>query len=140
VPLFVLGLSSPITATAKLVSSIPSDNNANNNQASVTIGGNTAPTLSANANPSQMIPIVIHKILPNPSEGDVILIIESLNEREATFNVSDAFGKIIKTETHKVIKGSNKLLFDMWSLPQGLYFITPTTSLGRGMPIKFVKI
>jgi hypothetical protein len=140
IPLFVLGLSTPITATAKLLSSLPIDNLLNNNQASVTIGGSTAPSVSAAYKTSPKIPIIINKILPNPSIGDVILMVESIDEREANFNVADAFGKIIRVETQKVVKGTNQLVLDMWSLPQGIYFITPTTSLGRGMPVKFVKL
>ena len=140
VPLFVLGLSTPITATAKLLSSLPVDNLSNNNQASVTIGGSTAPSVSAAYKTSPKIPIIINKILPNPSIGDLILMVESIDEREANFNVADAFGKIIRVETQKVVKGTNQLVLDMWSLPQGIYFITPTTSLGRGMPVKFVKL
>ncbi len=141
VPLFVLNVSTLIVGTAKLLSSTPIDAVTANNISSVTINpsASVSPEL-ARLKVTQQIPVVIRQISPNPTEGDVSLNLESLDEREVNFNISDAFGRIVKTDLRKVEKGQNRLQFDLTQLPQGIYFITPSTSLGKHIPNKFVKL
>jgi GEVED domain/HYR domain/SprB repeat/Domain of unknown function DUF11/Secretion system C-terminal sorting domain len=141
IPLFVLNITTPIVGTAKLLSSTPIDAITSNNTAIATINRNTsALQVNVRLKASQQIPVVIQKISPNPTEGDVLLNLESLDEREVQFNFSDAFGRIVKTEIRKVEKGQNRLQFDVGQLPQGIYLITPSTSLGKQMPRKFMKL
>ena len=141
VPLFVLNVTTPIVGTARLLSSTPTDAVTVNNTASATINRSTfSSSALARLKASQQIPVVIQKISPNPTEGDVFLNLESLDDREVNFNFSDAFGRIVKMEIRKVEKGQNRLQFDVGQLPQGIYLITPSTSLGRQMPHKFMKL
>ncbi len=141
IPLFVLNVATPIVGTAKLLSSTPTDAVTANNIASATINHSVAaPPESARLKATQQIPVVIQTISPNPTEGDIMLRLESLDEREVHFNFSDAFGRIVKTEIRNVEKGQNHLQFDVGQLPQGIYIITPSTSLGKQMPHKFMKL
>ena len=141
IPLFVLNITAPIVGTAKLLSSTPTDVITANNTASATINRSaSASPASASLKASQQIPVVIQKISPNPTEEDILLNLESLDEREVNFNFSDAFGRIVKTEIRKVEKGQNRLQFDVRMLSQGIYIITPSTSLGQQMPRKFLKL
>ncbi|MBL7817476.1 MAG: HYR domain-containing protein [Saprospiraceae bacterium] len=141
VPLFVLNPNTPLVATAKLLSSTPIDGNPSNNEASLTLNFSSEPTFSLVKRPViQQIPVVVQQILPNPTEGELFLDIESLNSQHIEFQFSDAFGKIVKREQRFLEKGLNQILFDVSQLPQGLYFITPSTNLGRQQPSKFIKI
>ena len=141
IPLFVLNPGTPIVGTAKLLSSTPTDGVTANNTASVTINPSAAPMVaSARLKATQLIPVVIQQISPNPTEGDVFLELESLSEREVRFDFSDTYGRIVKSETIRLDKGTNSLPFNVAQLPQGVYFVTPSTSLGRQIPYKFVKL
>ena len=90
---------------------------------------------------TQLIPIVIHKISPNPTtDGAITVDLESISEREVTFVFYNTLGKTLKTEIRKVESGRNKLFFDVLDLETGVYLIVPTTKLGRHVPTKFVKM
>jgi hypothetical protein len=139
-PLYALNPGTPIVGTAKLLNSTPLDGVTGNNTASATINLPAPIVPLAVAKPSQRIPIVIQRISPNPTEGDVFIDVESIADREIDFYFSNAMGSVVKSETRKVEKGANHLLFDVWNLPQGVFFVTPSTSLGRNNPTKFVKL
>ena len=141
VPVYVLNPTAPLVATAKLLSSTPIDNVVSNNTATLSLNQALPPiAASAKVKPTQLIPIVVEKIAPNPSDGQVILALESLDERVVSFNFSDAFGKTVKSESRKVEKGNNRVLFEVWELPQGIYFVSPSTHKGHGVPTKFMKM
>lgn len=140
IPIYVINPTPPMVATAKLLSSTPTDGNVANNTATISINQATALALFAKMQPTQLIPIVIQTIMPNPSENDVIIDLESLSENEVRFDFADAFGKVVKTENRKVERGFNRLLFELGDLPQGIYFLSPSTSMGWNVPIKFVKL
>lgn len=144
VPLFVLDVNTPIVATAKLLSSTPTDNNVINNQASVTImPAAAAPNIQSlvNRKPTQFIPIVIQNILPSIANDEIMLNIESIVEKTIPFEMYNAFGKLVQTDIKQVQKGENQVIFDVHNLPQGLYIIIPTTVfLGKNAPSKFIKM
>ena len=140
VPIYVLNPTSPMVATAKLLSSTPTDGNVANNVATISVNQTIPPVQFAKVQATQLIPIVIQTITPNPSENEVTIDLESLNNAEVVFDFVDAFGKVIKTENRAVERGRNYLFFDVSNLPQGVYFLSPTTNMGRNMPIKFVKM
>jgi HYR domain/Domain of unknown function DUF11/Secretion system C-terminal sorting domain/CARDB len=141
IPLFVLNVDTAIVATAKLLTSTPVDNNAVNNTATVTIA--PAPTQQIQAlsirKPTQYIPVIIQKISPNPTDGDVYIDVESLDERDMRFEFFNAQGQEVHSEMQHLKKGSNQLHFDITDKQAGLYFVKPETSGGRNVPVKFVK-
>ncbi len=141
VPLYVISSATIINASTQLLTSIPADQNPVNNQASILIPPRTPINASVLQKATQLIPIVIQKISPNPTtEGAITVDLESLNEREVTFEFYNTLGKRLKTENRKVEKGRNKLFFDVLDLENGIYLVVPTTKLGRHVPTKFVKM
>jgi Leucine-rich repeat (LRR) protein len=115
IPLFVLNVDTAIVATAKLMTSTPVDNNVANNTASVTIS--PAPTQQIAAlsirKPTQYIPVIIQKISPNPTDGDVYIDVESLDERDMRFEFFNAQGQNVYNEMQHLKKGSNLLYFNI---------------------------
>jgi hypothetical protein len=145
-PVFILAPTGGITATATLLSSTPTDNIVANNTAAITINPATAPA-QAPANqalafrvPTQLIPVIIQRISPNPTEGDVQIKLDSWTKQTVDFNFSDITGKIIYSEKRDLEKGLNRLDFDVYHLPQGVYFIQTNVGKGRDVPTKFVKM
>ena len=142
-PLYVLNPTSPIIATAKLLSSTPVDGNLANNTASVTINkATTAPgiaTLSRQA-PTQFLPVVVQSIEPTLVETEVFLNVGSIVEKELEFNIYNTMGKPIRTEKRQITKGENRLQFDVFNLPSGMYLIVPNTTNARNVPMKFIKL
>jgi hypothetical protein len=142
IPLFVLNVDTAIVATAKLLTSTPVDNNAANNTATVSIA--PAPTQQIQAlsirKPTQYIPVIIQKISPNPTDGDVYIDVESLDERDMRFEFFNAQGQNVYNEMQHLKKGLNQLYFNITDREAGLYFVKPETSGGRNVPVKFVKL
>jgi hypothetical protein len=138
-PFFVLDAIAPIVATTRLLSSTPTDGNAANNTASVSIAPQTV-VAQAVSKPTQLIPVVIQKIAPNPTDGELRVQLESLDAREVTFEFYNALGKAVKTEKKAVEKGLNRVEFSVFDFEQGVYFIIPSTSQGHKVPTKFVKM
>ena len=140
-PLYVLSPTSPIIAVAKLLSSTPTDGNAANNTATLTINKATSPTQPLIAQrPTQLVPIVFQKIAPNPVADEMLVHLESLDDREVAFQFSDAVGKTVRIENRSIEKGMNRVVFDVSNLPQGLYLIQTNVGKGRGVPTKFIKM
>ena len=142
VPLFILNTSAPIVATAKLLSSTPVDANVANNSATYTITKQPAPTTQGLVFqvPTQRVPVVIQRIAPNPTEGEVIVKLDSWKEQTVDFNFSDITGKTIHCEKRTLEKGVNRVAFDLYALPQGVYFIQTNVGKGTNVPTKFVKM
>jgi hypothetical protein len=140
VPLFILNTSAPIIATARLLSSTPVDANTVNNSATFTITQAPAPQALAFQVPTQLIPVVIQRISPNPTEGDVQIKLDSWTKQTVDFNFSDITGKTIYSEKRDLEKGLNRLDFDVYHLPQGVYFIQTNVGKGKNVPTKFVKM
>jgi hypothetical protein len=143
VPVFIGSLAPPaFSITANLQSSTPVDGNTGNNAATLTIGA-----ISLNPNerslknkPSQLVPVVIQAINPSLTEGDISVEIESLVEKSVRFDIYSVQGKVLKSEKRSVSKGLNVLPFEIYDLPQGVYFIQTDVGIGRGVPIRFVKL
>jgi PQQ-dependent dehydrogenase (s-GDH family) len=138
-PFFILDANAPIVVTTKLLGSTPIDANLVNNSASVTVNP-AAPVLAlSRRQPTQFIPLIVESIAPNPTEGDLTIAVESLREQAVQFEFSNAMGQVIQSEKRALTKGSNSLQFDVWSLPQGVYFLQTDVNRGRISPTKFVK-
>ncbi len=140
VPVYVLNPPSPMVATAKLLSSTPTDNFLANNSASITLNQAPPPVASVKKKATQETPVIVQKVSPNPSDADMIVELESFNAREVTFEFSDAFGKMVKIENRQLTQGVNQVLFDISALPQGVYFVSPSANGGKKVPTKFVKM
>jgi hypothetical protein len=144
-PVFILAPTGGITATATLLSSTPTDNVVANNTASITVNPATAPLVApaqalAFKVPTQLIPVIIQAISPNPTEGDVQIKLDSWTKQTVDFNFSDITGKTIYSEKRDVEKGLNRLDFEVFHLPQGVYFIQTNVGKGKDVPTKFVKM
>ena len=139
-PLFVLDVATPITATAKLLTSTPVDNITANNTGSVTINPISGNAQFSEQQTSLLVPMVIKKISPTFTEGDVFVEIESRNTQEVSFFFSDALGKVVKVDKRAIEKGNNIVTFDVLDLPRGVYFIMPKANMGHSMPTKFVRL
>jgi subtilase family serine protease len=143
-PFFILDANAPIVVTTKLLGSTPTDANTTNNTASVTINpaaaGATAPILGLRRQtPTQYIPLIVQSISPNPSEGDVVVEVESLTAQEVQFEFSNAMGQVVQSEKRGIEKGINRVHFDVYEFTQGIYFIQTNVGKGRNAPTKFVK-
>jgi hypothetical protein len=94
----------------------------------------------AQQTPTQLIPIVISDITPNPTASDVFIKLESLNNRTVQFDFYNTIGERVKSEKHDVTKGTNTIGFDVSDAPQGVYFIRTDVGLGQNVPVKFIKM
>jgi hypothetical protein len=144
-PVFILAPTGSITAKATYFSSTPYDVNILNNSATVTVNPATAAQAPANQAlafrvPTQLIPVIIQRISPNPTEGDVQIKLDSWTRQTVDFNFSDITGKTIYSEKRDLEKGMNRLDFEVFHLPQGVYFIQTNVGKGRDVPTKFVKM
>jgi hypothetical protein len=89
---------------------------------------------------TQILPLIIKQLAPNPTEGDLIVQLESLVEQDVQFEFFNATGKLVQSEKRRVEKGENRVSFSVWDLPQGIYFIQTDIGKGRKAPTKFVKL
>lgn len=144
VPLFILNINTPINATAKLLSSTPVDTSIANNSYTLVVNPSAnalnEPLNLQKQTPSQFVPIVIQAIEPTVTEGDMFIALESLNDRELEFVISNSMGKIVKVEKRSVTKGFNRIQFDVSSLQGGVYLVVPSSNIARNVPTKFVKL
>ncbi len=138
--LFNLNTTQPITGVAKLLSSTPADVQTNNNQSILKLNRVAQNAASIVKKPTQRIPVVIQSIYPSITEGDMMVRLESIVEREIPFFIINSLGKTIKTMVQKIDKGTNRFSLDVCDLPQGVYFITPDGSKAKQVPTKFVKM
>ena len=140
-PLYVLSPTSPIIAVAKLLSSTPTDGNAANNTTTLTINPATPPTQPLiRQKPTQLIPIVLQALNPSLTEGDIIVELESLIDKSVRFGFYNVDGKLMQSESRAIQKGTNRLSFEVFDLPQGVYFIQTDAGTGHRTPIRFVKM
>jgi hypothetical protein len=141
-PVFILDPATAIVATTKLLTSTPVDGNAANNSASVTLTpAAPAPAIQSlsRQKPTQYLPIIVQSIAPNPTEGDVVIEVESLKEQVVQFEFSNTMGQIIRTEKRPLEKGTNQVKFDVYEFSDGVYLIQTDVNRGRFTPTKFVK-
>jgi PQQ-dependent dehydrogenase (s-GDH family) len=141
VPVFVLNPTGNLSATATLLSSVPVDNIVANNVATIVVNAATAAIAQplASRKPTQLIPIVIQKIYPSPTDSYIEVSLTSLMEQSVEFSITNAMGQTVLIQPVSIEKGVNKAFFDVSALPQGLYLIQTNEGQGRGVPTKFMK-
>jgi hypothetical protein len=141
-PVFILDPTTAIVATTKLLTSTPVDGNVANNSASVTLTP-AAPVPAIQSlsrqKPTQYLSIIVQSVAPNPTEGDVVIEVESLREQTVQFEFSNTMGQVIRTEKRPLEKGTNQVKFDVYEFPDGVYLIQTDVNRGRFTPTKFVK-
>jgi hypothetical protein len=136
-PVFVLAPTGNITATVNSTSS---------NEVGMNVSPATTPAQAPTSQalafkvPTQLIPVIIQRISPNPTEGDVQIKLDSWTKQTVDFNFSDITGKVIYSEKRDVEKGVNRVNFEVFDLPQGVYFIQTNVGKGKDVPTKFVKM
>jgi GEVED domain/HYR domain/SprB repeat/Domain of unknown function DUF11 len=142
VPLFVLSPTGTMVATTKLLNSTPVDGNVANNSATINVAPPTSAPLQTTRNdaPTQLIPLVVQQVVPNPTVGDMEIWVESLIKKEVQFNFSNVVGQVMHSEMRSIEKGANRVGFDCSKLPQGVYFIQTDIGTGKNAPIRFVRL
>jgi Domain of unknown function DUF11/Secretion system C-terminal sorting domain len=149
--MFNIGLFGPITAFAQVQTASPVDANStpgNNttgipvedDEASVTITQVNGGVGLIAAGQIQTLPIVVSKIFPNPTEGEVLIEMNSREDVDASFQWFAPTGAVLRTELRHVDKGENRLLFDLLDFPSGIYFLQVSTNEMKQSPIKVVKM
>jgi Secretion system C-terminal sorting domain len=90
---------------------------------------------------NENLPVFVGKIYPNPvSTDDILLEVESFDQRMGEFNLLDITGKLVSTQKRMLEKGKNTLQLDVSALAEGMYFIMPSTNNGASTVSKFVRI
>jgi PQQ-dependent dehydrogenase (s-GDH family) len=141
-PVFVLNPTGAITATAILLSSVPADNSTTNNTASISVNSASSTTTQplSSRKPAQLIPIVIQKIYPSPTDSYIEVSLTSTMQQSVEFSITNSMGQTVLIQPVSVEKGVNKAFFDVSALPQGMYLIQTNEGQGRGVPTKFIKL
>ncbi|MDZ7877332.1 MAG: HYR domain-containing protein [Saprospiraceae bacterium] len=145
IPLYVTNnVASSSNFTASLLSSTPTDVLSLNNLSNLTLGLSLTAQRGilgrAVFKPTQLIPIVVHQISPNPTNGDIFMDVESIVEEDITFEVANTLGQVVLIEKVTVTKGQTKVYLDVNKLETGVYFVTPRTKMARNVPTKFSKM
>jgi hypothetical protein len=76
-------------------------------------------------------------LFPNPSNGNINIVIQSSVETSVDLKIYNAIGQILKSETIQVSKGVNHIQ-NHFEGPTGKYFISAKTSDGAYYDYKFI--
>lgn len=79
------------------------------------------------------------QILPNPTEGDFMLAIESTLTESIQISIFDAQGKLVKKMLSGVKQGSNKIPVEGLQLPKGSYQLNLSSKSGQTTLTLLVK-
>jgi hypothetical protein len=139
-----------VTAFAQVKTASPADadsapnNNATNvpvedDEAAVVMTQGSGNTPRITQRGRQLIPIVINNLFPNPSEGELNVVIHANYKGEATFEWYNPQSGIVLTHKMEVNQGENHLFFDLTGLANGVYYLQTTMNAIKNMPIKYLK-
>ena len=78
------------------------------------------------------------KLYPNPAGNDLNLFIYSTIQDNIKWQIFDATGRLIKSQSRPVVTGDNQLKIDISKLAQGVYFMN-INGKGINKRISFVK-
>lgn len=90
--------------------------------------------------PTQLIPVVMWKVTPNPTSDVIQVSVTSLTEREQEFVFFNMYGQPLKTEKRSLVKGEQNIIFDCTEMPSGFYQVTTTGSYSRNLIMRFLKM
>ena len=146
IPVFVLNIDTPITATALLLSSSPTDSMTVNSSSTITIQPITsiapiAPLVKQSFRATKEVPIIIYNLFPNPTSDNLSVHLNSFSEKEIEFSFFNAMGMQITKEKRGAKEGDNIFNFDVSNWLSGMYYIVPNTGLiSKNTIIKFIKL
>ncbi len=124
IPVFVLDPGAPITATATLISSTPTDMNGTNDVGSVTVSS-ASPFAGENAGVEnfQHLQNAAITISPNPASDVMNIEMQSATAQSIQFSFYNMQGSNVKSEKRQTEIGANQFNFDVSNLPSGLYYM-----------------
>ncbi|MFT5265368.1 MAG: hypothetical protein ACI8YQ_004121 [Polaribacter sp.] len=67
-------------------------------------------------------------VFPNPAKTAITASFNMLNDGPAVLNISDMHGRILLKEQSLLQKGPNRITMALTGLPNGVYFLTLSTS------------
>lgn len=83
----------------------------------------------------------ISNLFPNPATAQVTVAISSQNDLEAVpLQIFDAFGKMIRTQSISLKKGTNLIQLPIAELSEGVYLIVLPTGSHQNLVKRFVKM
>ena len=80
------------------------------------------------------------RLEPNPTEGDLALIFNSLSSRILTFEFYDAIGRRIERVTKNSSIGENRIEFDVRPYAAGMYWVKPIVKDKPLPALRFIKL
>jgi hypothetical protein len=78
------------------------------------------------------------QIFPNPTDGNINLVFETLLAADVTIELVDVAGKIISVQNIKSVQGLNKTSLNTETLSTGIYFVKVSMN-GMNKAVKFIK-
>jgi hypothetical protein len=69
-------------------------------------------------------------IIPNPSNGNFILKLQSISETEGTILITDVSGRIVFSSKKEILEGENNFHIDLSTCEKGVYVLQVLTSNG----------
>ncbi len=69
-------------------------------------------------------------LYPNPTSDRATVVIEGSAKANASINVMDIAGKLVKSSNVTIYPGTTKATIEVANLPAGLYFVTVQTEIG----------
>ena len=138
IPVFVLDPGAPITATATLTSSTPTDLNGTNDVGSVT----TSQAVNFQTGDiSQQLIAKSQKLIisPNPATDELNLEMQSTTAQSIQFLFYNMQGSNVKSEQRQTAIGTNQFSFDVSNLPSGLYYLQTAGEKINLPTVKLVK-
>ncbi len=143
IPVFVLDPGAPVTATATLISSTPTDLNGTNDGGSVTVSS-ASPFAGENAGVQNFEPLHnLHNLQPilspNPASDAINIEMQSATAQNIQFSFYNMQGSNVKSEQRQTEIGANQFNFDISSLPSGLYYLQTAGEKINLPTLKLVK-
>jgi HYR domain/Secretion system C-terminal sorting domain len=142
-PIFIPKIDTALTFTMQLLTSTPIDN-PKLNYISVRVSPEKVLLAPAKARleggtEQPKVPVFIQSLNPNPTDGALVLNVASTLERTIDFDIYNSLGQRVFSEAKTVTLGDNNLVFDVQSLPTGVYFIQPREQGTHAKQTKFLK-
>ncbi|CAG5080712.1 hypothetical protein CRYO30217_01425 [Parvicella tangerina] len=81
----------------------------------------------------------LSELYPNPTNGDLTLVLSSLGSTEVVINIVDLEGRVVGESQHGLVKGSNFIRKNVEALASGVYLIKVTNTSGEVVVKRFVK-
>ncbi len=84
--------------------------------------------------------MIVGTVYPNPTAGDVKVVVEAPGTLRTTLVITDLAGKVVYNQQQQVEQGSNNIVVPVSSLAAGQYFIRLVHENGSTGSVKFIKL